>query len=120
MKIIGISGTNSSDSPTEKLVNFMAQHFASQVEFEVIELKGLPMFNESNDLSNQEPLKSLVAKIEAADGVVIATSEHNRSIPSALNSFLEWMSFTVHPFGHAPRLSQCPTSFASSVRRTWS
>ena len=102
MKIIGISGTNSSDSPTEKLVNFMAQHFASQVEFEVIELKGLPMFNESNDLSNQEPLKSLVAKIEAADGVVIATSEHNRSIPSALNSFLEWMSFTVHPFDEKP------------------
>lgn len=102
MKIIGISGTNSSDSPTEKLVNFMAQHFANQVEFEVIELKGLPMFNESNDLSNQEPLKSLVAKIEAADGVVIATSEHNRSIPSALNSFLEWMSFTVHPFDEKP------------------
>jgi len=102
MKIIGISGTNSKNSPTEKLINFIAKHFAAKLDFEVISLKGLPMFNESHDLSGEEPLKSIVTKIEAADGIVIATSEHNRSLPSSLNSFLEWMSYKVHPFDEKP------------------
>ena len=40
--------------------------------------------------------------MEEADGVIIATPEHNHSIPSALKSVLEWLSFKVHPFDGKP------------------
>ena len=37
-----------------------------------------------------------------ADGVIIATPEHNHTIPAALKSVLEWLSFNIHSLDEKP------------------
>lgn len=34
--------------------------------------------------------------------MIIATPEHNHTIPAALKSTLEWLSFKLHPFKNKP------------------
>lgn len=102
MKFVGIVGTNAEFSYNRLLLKFMAEHFDQEAEIEVLEIKDVPMFNETEDQSANEAIQHLNDKIEAADGVIIATPEHNHSVPSALKSVLEWLSFNLHPFDGKP------------------
>ncbi|MHA2788528.1 flavocytochrome c [Corynebacterium sp. S7] len=102
VKVVGIVGSNADFSYNRLLLQFIEKHFAEDFDFEICEIKDLPMFDASNDLSETEPIASLAEKIEQADGVIIATPEYNYSVPSALNSFIEWMSDKLHPFDGKP------------------
>lgn len=102
MKLIGIVGTNAKSSYNRLLLQFMQKHFAKQAEIEILELTNVPMFNESDDQSNSDLIQMFNNKITEADGVIIATPEHNHSIPSALKSIIEWLSFNLHPFDGKP------------------
>lgn len=101
MKFVGIVGTNAEFSYNRMLLHFMKEHF-TDVDIEVLEIDKVPMFNQSNDQTDSEVIQELNQKIMEADGVIIATPEHNHSIPSALKSTLEWLSFKVHPFDGKP------------------
>ena len=102
MKLIGIVGTNAQESYNRLLLQFMQKHFMHKAEIEILELTDVPMFNESDDKSNCDIIQYFNNKIIEADGVIIATPEHNHSIPSALKSILEWLSFNLHPFDGKP------------------
>ncbi|WP_288723066.1 NADPH-dependent FMN reductase, partial [uncultured Enterococcus sp.] len=102
MKFVGLIGTNAKKSTNRQLVAFMQREFAALAEIELLEIKDVPMFNETQDQTNSEVIQRLNSKILAADGVIIATPEHNHSIPSALKSVLEWLSFNLHPFDGKP------------------
>ncbi|MEY8371023.1 FAD-dependent oxidoreductase [Aerococcaceae bacterium 50-4] len=101
MKFVGIVGTNAKTSYNRLLLNFMAQHFTED-EIEVIEIDTIPMFNETDDQTNHPAIQNLAQKIQEADGVIIGTPEHNHSIPSALKSVIEWLSFKIHPLEDKP------------------
>lgn len=101
MKLIGIVGTNAEKSYNRQLLTFMQRHFADQAEIEILEIKDVPMFNESAD-QNLPIIQTFDQKIIDADGVIISTPEHNHSIPSALKSTLEWLSNDVHSFEGKP------------------
>lgn len=101
MKLIGIVGSNAQTSYNRLLLQFMQQHFAPQAEIEVLEIKDVPMFNESAD-QNLPIINTFDEKIVAADGVITATPEHNHSIPSALKSVIEWLSNDKHSFEGKP------------------
>ncbi|MBZ6527327.1 flavocytochrome c [Aerococcaceae bacterium DSM 111021] len=101
MKFVGIVGTNAEFSYNRMLLHFMKEHF-TDVDIEVLEIDKVPMFNQSNDQTDSEVIQELNQKIMEADGVIIGTPEHNHSIPSALKSTLEWLSFKVHPFDGKP------------------
>ena len=102
MKFVGMIGTNAKKSTNRQLVTYMQQAFADLAEIEILEIDQVPMFNETEDQTNSDVIQTLNQKILAADGVIIATPEHNHSIPSALKSVLEWLSFNVHPFDGKP------------------
>ena len=102
MKLVGIVGSNAEVSYNRTLLNFMAKEYKSLVEIEVLEIKNIPLFNQSDDQTMSEPIQYLNKKIVEADGVIIATPEHNRSIPAALKSVLEWLSFKIHPLEEKP------------------
>jgi NAD(P)H-dependent FMN reductase len=104
MKLIGIVGTNSDQSTNRKLLQFIKKHFADKAEIEICEIKGLPAFNEPKDKTAPVGIKELADKIEAADGVIISTPEYDHSIPAALKSVLEWLSYSVKPFIDKPVL----------------
>lgn len=102
MKFVGIVGTNAKKSYNRLLLKFMKEHFADLAEIEILEINDIPMFNETNDQTESEAIQSFYQKVSAADGVIFATPEHNHSIPSALKSVLEWLSFKIHPFDGKP------------------
>lgn len=82
MKFIGIVGTNANKSYNRMLLTFMQKHFSHQAEIEILELTEVPLFDESKDQSNSEIIQLFNTKITEADGVIIATPEHNHSIPN--------------------------------------
>lgn len=102
MKIVGIAGSNAEFSYNHLLLNFLKNHFDSLVDIEILDIKDVPMFNQSDDQTNSEPIQYLNKKITEADGVIIATPEYNHSIPSALQSVIEWLSFKIHPLDGKP------------------
>ncbi|MGX7775657.1 NAD(P)H-dependent oxidoreductase [Streptococcus pluranimalium] len=103
MKFVGIVGSNADQSYNRMLLQFMQRHYKIKCEIEVLEIKDVPMFNQDEDQSNNFALRYLYNKITRADGVIIATPEHNHTITPALKSTLEWLSFgDLHPFENKP------------------
>lgn len=102
MKLVGIVGSNAEFSYNRLLLQYIAKKYKNLFTLEVLEIKDLPLFNQSDDQSNSAPVQYINQKIKMADGVIIATPEHNHTIPAALKSALEWFSFNLHPFENKP------------------
>jgi len=80
----------------------MQKHFADKAEIELVEIKDLPVFNKPADKQIPAEAMEIVAKIEAADGVIIGTPEYDHSIPAVLMSALAWISYGVFPLLNKP------------------
>ena len=102
LKLIAIVGTNSKRSTNRQLLQYMQKHFADKAEIELVEIKGLPVFNKPADKQIPAEAMEIVAKIEAADGVIIGTPEYDHSIPAVLMSALAWISYGVFPLLNKP------------------
>ncbi|MCT6894638.1 MAG: FAD-binding protein [Bombilactobacillus mellifer] len=102
MKLIGIVGTNAQHSYNRWLLQYIQQHFAAQFALDICEIKAIPMFNENHPAADPDSVTQLAQTIEGADGVIFATPEHNHSIPSALKSVIEWLSYRSHPLANKP------------------
>lgn len=98
MKFIGIVGSINKKSYNRKLLEFTKNHYSHICDIEIVEIDGIPLFNQDLDENDYPKLKELNDKIIAADGVVMVTPEHNFTVPSILKSFIEWMSYRLHPF----------------------
>jgi NAD(P)H-dependent FMN reductase len=85
-----------------KLLQYIEQHFADKADIELVEIKELPIFNKPANRELPEIVKELVAKIEAADGVIIGTPEYDHSIPAVLMNALAWVSYGVYPLLNKP------------------
>ncbi|MCY7026675.1 NAD(P)H-dependent oxidoreductase [Streptococcus sanguinis] len=102
MKFVGIVGSNYEQSYNRKLLEFIRRQFKIKFELEVLEIDEVPMFNQDEKWDESFQLRYLYNKITRADGVIIATPEHNHTISAPLKSVLEWLSFEVHPFENKP------------------
>ena len=102
MKFIGIVGTNATKSTNRQLLQYMQRHFQQQATVEICEIKDLPAFNEPEDRTAPVAIQQLSDKIVAADGVIFATPEYDHSIPAALKSAIEWLSYTTRPLINKP------------------
>ena len=102
LKLIAIVGTNSKRSTNRQLLQYMQKHFADKAEIELVEIKDLPVFNKPADKLIPAEASEIVAKIEAAEGVIIGTPEYDHSIPAVLMSALAWISYGVFPLLNKP------------------
>ncbi|AVK60995.1 NADPH-dependent FMN reductase [Lactobacillus sp. CBA3605] len=102
MKLVGIAGSVADQSYNRTLLKFMANHFSDMVDLELLDIQDIPMFNQSDDQTNSEAIQYLSRKIKQADGVIIATPEHNHTITASLKSVIEWLSFKIHPLSGKP------------------
>lgn len=102
MKLVGIVGSNAELSHNRLLLTYIAKQFGHLFELEVLEIKDVPLFNQSDDQTNSPTIQNINKKILGADGIIIATPEHNHTIPAALKSLLEWLSFKIHPLENKP------------------
>ncbi len=101
-KFIAIVGSNSKKSTNREFLQYMQSHFQNQAEIELVEIKDLPLYKKSADKYVPELALDIAKRIEAADGVIIATPEYDHSIPAALSSALAWLSYGIHPFVDKP------------------
>lgn len=104
MKLVGIVGSIAADSYNRKLMLYMANRFNNVADIEVLSIKDVPMFNEDDDQTNSMAVQYLKHRIENADGVIMATPEHNHTTTAALKSTIEWLSYKIHPLADKPVL----------------
>ena len=95
-RIAVIVGSNRRDSINRKLAHALAKLGADKFSVDFVRIDDLPMYNQ--DIEN--PLPPAVARykseLAAADGVLIVTPEHNRSIPTVLKNAVDW---GARPYG---------------------
>lgn len=104
MKFVGIAGSISEKSYNKKLLEFIKFKFTDIIDLEIIDINGMPIFSQDLDHNDFPIIQEISDKIEASDGVIIATPEHNHTIPAVLKSLLEWYSYKLHPFKEKPVL----------------
>lgn len=102
MKFVGIVGSSAEQSYNRLLLECIRKQFKLKFELEILEIDEVPMFNQDDNWADSFQLRLLNNKITRADGVIIATPEHNHTITAALKSVLEWLSYQVHPFESKP------------------
>lgn len=94
-KLIAFSGSNSSKSINQQLINIVAG-YTKQAEVEVLSLKDYtaPIYGIDEEEENGIPegIMRLKSKIDNADGLIISSPEHNGSIPSVLKNTVDWLS----------------------------
>ncbi|AQW20475.1 NAD(P)H-dependent oxidoreductase [Lentilactobacillus curieae] len=93
MNYLAIVGSNADKSTNRMLLKYMQKHFEKQANIEICEIKNFPVFDESDITNVPEPIKKMVESISSSDGVIISTPEYDHSIPAALKSVLEWLSY---------------------------
>lgn len=101
-KFIAIVGSNAHNSTNKQLLECMKNRYQEQAQIEIVSVKGLPIFKKSADQYVPDGAKEIAKKIEASDGVIIATPEYDHSIPAVLSSALAWLSYGIHPFLDKP------------------
>ena len=104
MKLVAIVGTNSDRSTNRKLLKFMQKYFSDKADIEVLEIKQLPAFNETEDKLAPAEVQAFSEKILAADGVIISTPEYDHTIPAPLSSALEWIAYTSRALINKPTM----------------
>ncbi len=88
-KIIAISGSLKKNSYNTALLNEIKTFVP---DLEIISIGDLPLFNEDLEANFPAAATALKQKIEAADAVIFATPEYNRSIPGVLKNAIDWAS----------------------------
>lgn len=102
MKLVGLVGSNAEHSYNRLLLKEIKARFQHLFTLEILEISKVPLFNASADNLDLEEVQNLNQRILEADGVIIATPEHNHTILPALKSVLEWLSYKLHPFEDKP------------------
>ena len=90
--ILGFAGSLRKDSYNKALLHAASGLVPKNTKLEIFSLEGIPPFNQ--DLEDRVPqkVKKFKAKIRAADALLIATPEHNYSIPGILKNAIDWAS----------------------------
>lgn len=94
--ILGFAGSLRKNSYNKALLRAAMELLPKDAELEIFDLEGIPPFNQ--DLEGQMPdkVREFKKKIRAADAILIATPEHNYSVPGVLKNAIDWAS---RPYG---------------------
>lgn len=95
-KIAVIVGSTRRDSINRKLAQALVKLGEDQLAFTFVEIADLPLYSQDLEADLPASVSRMKAQIEAADGILIVTPEHNRSIPAALKNAIDW---AARPWG---------------------
>jgi chromate reductase, NAD(P)H dehydrogenase (quinone) len=94
--ILGFAGSLRKGSYNKALLRAAEELLPEEAKLEIFDLEGIPPFNQELESHMPEKVKEFKAKIRAADAILIATPEHNYSIPGVLKNAIDWAS---RPYG---------------------
>lgn len=96
MNIVAISGSLRKDSFNTALLREFVKLAPEGMRIEIVNIDTLPLYNSDEESPLPAPAQALKERIKAADGIIIATPEYNRSISGALKNAIDWAS---RPYG---------------------
>jgi chromate reductase len=88
-QIAVIVGSLRKDSINRKVAQGLIQLAPASLSMELIEIGQLPLYNQDYDDDSPAAYVQFRNKIAAADGVLFATPEHNRSMPAAMKNAVD-------------------------------
>jgi chromate reductase len=91
-----IVGSNRRDSINRKLARALARLGAGRFEAKFVRIDDLPLYNQDSEAALPPEVIRFKNDVAAADGVLIVTPEHNRSIPAVLKNAIDW---GARPYG---------------------
>jgi chromate reductase len=94
--ILGFAGSLRPGSYNRALLRAALELVPAGAKLEVFELDGIPPFNQDSESSPPERVREFKRKIKASDALLIATPEHNYSVPGVLKNAIDWAS---RPYG---------------------
>ena len=94
--ILGFAGSLRKNSFNRSILRAALEMVPEDAELEIFDLEGILPFNQDLESQPPEKVKEFKAKIRAADAILIATPEHNYSIPGVLKNAIDWAS---RPYG---------------------
>lgn len=98
-KIAIIVGSLRKDSINRKIANQVINLAPANLEFEIVEIVNLPLYNEDIDGANPpQEYTDFRSKLKDKSGVIFVTPEYNRSMPAAIKNALDVGS---RPYGHS-------------------
>ncbi len=83
----------------------------------------MPLYNGDTDAESGQPAgaRELIRRIEAADGILIASPEYNYSLPGALKNAIDWIS-RAKPMplrGKSGMIMSASNSHVGGIRGLW-
>lgn len=90
LNIALIVGSNRRDSLNRKLAQALAGLGEAQLAVSFIRIDDLPLYSQDLEGELPESVLRFKSEVSAADGVLIVTPEHNRSLPSVLKNAIDW------------------------------
>jgi chromate reductase len=94
--ILGFAGSLRKGSYNKALLKAAEELLPEEAKLEIFDLEGIPPFNQELESRMPEKVKEFKAKIRDADAILIATPEHNYSVPGVLKNAIDWAS---RPYG---------------------
>jgi chromate reductase, NAD(P)H dehydrogenase (quinone) len=89
-RVAVIVGSNRRDSINRKLAQALVRLGAGKFDATFARIDDLPMYNQDNEGNLPPEVVRFKNEIARADGVLIVTPEHDRSIPAVLKNAIDW------------------------------
>ena len=91
-----IVGSNRKDSINRKYAKALAELGAARFDANFVRIDDLPLHGQDSEANLPPEVVRFKDEIKRADGVLIVTPEHDRSMPTVLNNAIHW---GARPFG---------------------
>src|SRR5262245_3980875 len=96
VRILGIAGSLRKGSYNRAALRAAASLKPEDAILDILELDGIPGFNQDEERDPPETVVELKARVRAADAILFVTPEYNYSIPGVLKNAIDWAS---RPYG---------------------
>ena len=96
VRILGIAGSLRRESYNRAALRAAALVVPPDATLDVIELDGIPGFNQDEEQNPPTKVVELKRRIREADAVLFVTPEYNYSVPGVLKNAIDWAS---RPYG---------------------
>ena len=92
IKVLAFAGSLRKGSFNKALIRAAVEVSPESIAIEVVDLEGIPPFNQEFEANPPQKVAEFKARIKNADALLIATPEYNYSIPGVLKNAIDWAS----------------------------
>ncbi|RBP87146.1 chromate reductase [Rhodobacter sp. 140A] len=92
-RLLGIPGSLRQASYCAAVLEAIAAEIAPRAETATAQIGALPLYNQDLDIEPRPaPVAALRAAIEAAEGLIVVSTEYNHGTPGVLKNAVDWAS----------------------------